>query len=398
MKRKNATSAERKSIATTDLTGTTVGIVGGGIGGLTAALAFADRGASVCVFEQAPEFTEVGAGVQITPNAGRVLDALGLLRQLTGLGVVSEAVVPVDGLTGKPITAFGLTKQSPPYHFVHRAKLIDLLAGACRDRGVVLRTGTRVVSATPDGKVMLSKGAPQAADFDLVVFADGIHSIGRVLLNGASDPFFTGQVAWRAIVPGNMEACAQIAMGPGKHIVTYPLGPDQINVVAVQERSDWAEEGWSHPDDPANLQAAFSDFAPNIRELLGRVEQTHLWGLFRHEVAARWQSERLAIHGDAAHPTLPFLAQGANLAIEDAYVLARKVGELGVTEGLPAFQAARVPRVKRAIGAANTNAVNYHLAGPRRVASQMVLKGIGRVAPDAFLKRLSWLYDYDVTN
>ncbi|WP_438956086.1 FAD-dependent monooxygenase [Cognatiyoonia sp.] len=391
----------RKSIATTDLTDTTVGIVGGGIGGLTAALAFADRGATVCVFEQAPEFTEVGAGIQITPNAGRVLDALGLLQQLSVLGVVSEAVVPVDGLTGKPITAFGLTKQSPSYHFVHRAKLIDLLAGACGKRGVVLRTDTRVLSATPDGQVTfesdLSAGGSQATDFDLVVFADGIHSIGRILLNGASEPFFTGQVAWRAIVPGNMEPCAQIAMGPGKHIVTYPLGSDQINVVAVQERSDWAEEGWSHPDDLANLQSAFSDFAPSIRELLGRAEQSHLWGLFRHELVERWQSGRLAILGDAAHPTLPFLAQGANLAIEDAYVLARTVGELGVAEGLLTFQATRVPRVKRAIAAANANAVNYHLSGSRRVVSQMALKGIGRVAPDAFLKRLSWLYDHDVT-
>ena len=125
MKRRNATNAARRFIATTDLEGFTVGIVGGGIGGLTAALAFADRGASVSVFEQAKEFAEVGAGIQITPNAARVFQALRLLEFLPRIGIVAEAVVPVDGLTGKAITGFDLSTQSPRYHFVHRAKLLE---------------------------------------------------------------------------------------------------------------------------------------------------------------------------------------------------------------------------------------------------------------------------------
>ena len=394
MRRKSATNAARRSIATTDLNGFTVGIVGGGIGGLTAALAFADRGASVCIFEQASEFSEVGAGVQITPNAGRVLAALGLLEFLPRIGVVAEAVVPIDGLSGQPITAFDLSKQSPNYHFVHRARLVEVLVNACIGLGVQMHTQAKVMGATPDGEIAFENGTSQ---HNLVVFADGIHSIGRGLINGPSKPFFTGQVAWRAIVPGSMTAAAQIMMGPGRHIVAYPLGPNQVNLVAVQERDNWAEEGWNNADDPKNLRAAFDDFAPDIKGLLGRVEQTNLWGLFRHDIAATWQSGKMVMLGDAAHPTLPFLAQGANLAIEDAYVLARLVAGAGAKTGVRQFQDIRIPRVTRAISAANANAKNYHLSGVKRMASHMVLSGLGQVAPNAFLNRLSWLYDYDVT-
>jgi salicylate hydroxylase len=378
-------------------------VVGGGIGGLTCALAFAKQGARVCVFEQASAFTEVGAGVQITPNAARVLDALDLGQHLSGIGVVSDAVVPYDGLSGKPVARFDLTRQMPRYHFVHRAALIDLLAGACRDRDIALHTGRRVISATAEGTVTFVdvKGdvaGAQADSADLIVFADGIHSIGRGLINGASDPFFTGQVAWRAIVPGTMPAEARIAMGPRKHMVVYPLGPDQLNIVAVQERDDWAEEGWAHADDPANLRAAFSDFSPEFKSLLDKVDATNLWGLFRHEVATVWSRGAMVLLGDAAHPTLPFLAQGANLAIEDAYVLARAYAEqLNLQATCKRYQQLRQTRVVRAIAAAKANAKNYHLSGIKRHVAQAGLKAMGAVAPNAFLNRLSWLYDHDVT-
>jgi len=397
LKRRNATNAARRFIATTDLDGFTVGIVGGGIGGLTAALAFADRGASVSVLEQAKEFTEVGAGIQITPNAARVFQALGLLEFLPRIGIEAEAVVPVDGLTGKAITGFDLSAQSPRYHFVHRAKLLEMLVNACIGRGVQLHTNSRVASATDEGVMSFEDVDATHAQFDLVVFADGIHSIGRALINGPTEPFFAGQVAWRAIVSGSMTNAAQVIMGPGRHIVLYPLGPNQINLVAVQERSNWAKEGWNHADDPANLQDAFSDFAPDIRALLEKVETVNLWGLFRHEVAQSWVKGRMTMLGDAAHPTLPFLAQGANLAIEDAYVLARSVERDGRVQGLGTYQNMRRPRVIRAIDAANANAKNYHLSGSQRWASHMALRGLGVVAPNAFLRRLSWLYDFDVT-
>ncbi len=399
MKPKNVTSVGKKFIATTDLSELSIGIVGGGIGGLTAALAFAERGASVFVYEQAAEFSEVGAGVQITPNAGRVLDAFGILDDLSQVAVTSEAVVPVDGLTAKAITVFDLRAQTPRYLFVHRAKLIALLVETCRERGVQMRNGVKAVDASPNGALCYVVGdtAPHQAQHDLIVFADGIHSIGRTLINGRSEPFFTGQVAWRAIVPGTGPKSAQIAMGPGRHVVIYPLSETELNIVAVQERNDWAAEGWNVPDNPENLQAAFAEFAPTIRDVLARVDHTNLWGLFRHEVAERWYSENIVLLGDAAHPTLPFLAQGANLAIEDGYVLARMISEDGIADGLSRYQGQRRARVQRAIKAANANAQNYHLSGARRIASHMALKAIGRLAPNAFIRRLSWLYDRDVT-
>jgi len=153
-------------------------------------------------------------------------------------------------------------------------------------------------------------------------------------------------------------AVAQIWMAPGRHVVTYPMRNNVLNIVAVQEQAAWAAEGWHHADDPANLRAAFDDVAPPLRDILTNVAAVNQWGLFRHPVAARWYNGRLAILGDAAHPTLPFLAQGANMAIEDAYVLARALMDNPRQgDALQAYQAARAPRVTRAIAAANANAI-----------------------------------------
>lgn len=376
MKPKNATSVARKSIAT--IKGKAVAIIGGGIGGLTAALAFCQRGASVTVFEQANELREVGAGVQITPNGARVLDALNVHPK----GVIAQAVVPMDGLSGKAVTRFDLSKKTPAYTFVHRAELIGSLAAACEACGVTIELGQRVTEA-PDG-------------FDLVVAADGIRSAIRPQIAGNSEPFFTRQVAWRAIANVSAAPEAKIWMLPGAHVVTYPLDNNRLNIVAVQERTEWAEEGWSFRDSPQNLTQAFSNASNDLTDILNVVTETHLWGLFRHPVADLWHRDNVVLLGDAAHPTLPFLAQGANLAIEDAFVLARACDEHGIASGLRRYAQLRTPRVTRAIAAANANAKNYHLRGLSRSLSFMALQGIGLVAPNAFLNRLSWLYDHDV--
>jgi len=365
-----------------------VHIVGGGIAGLTVALAFALQGASVSVSERAHSLSEVGAGIQITPNGARVFGALGVWDDLVSQSIVARAVVPTDGLTGRTITRFDLTGHNPNYLFVYRPTLIAVLDSAARAAGVQVTLGAKMDAAD----VMA-----QADDVDLIVGADGLHSRLRGYLNGATDPFFTGQVAWRGIIAADAVAEARIWMLPGRHVVTYPLSGGRLNIVAVQERAAWAGEGWHHADDPANLRAAFDDGCDALRGHLAPLESANLWGLFRHPVAERWTDGKLALVGDAAHPTLPFLAQGANLAVEDAFVLARMVAERGVADGLPAYAAARRPRVVRAIAAANGNAVNYHLRGLRRGVSHQVLRGIGTVAPGAFMRRLAWLYDYDVT-
>ncbi|MBQ1203839.1 MAG: FAD-dependent monooxygenase [Loktanella sp.] len=375
--------------------GRDIAIIGGGIGGLTAALAFARSGARVCVYEQAPAIAEVGAGLQITPNGARALAALGLTPAVDQAGLRAHAVQPMDALTGRLIALFDLGRQSPPYRFMHRADLIAALAAACRDQGVTIKLDARITDVAADGS--FDSGAGRVSP-RLTIGADGLHSILRPVLNGTDAPFFTGQVAWRAIIPAVAAPVAQIWMAPGRHLVSYPLQGDRLNLVAVQERAHWAKEGWHHADDPANLCAAFADCAPVVRQMLAQVTTTHLWGLFRHPVAANWYGAGTVILGDAAHPTLPFLAQGANLAIEDGYVLAACCDRnVDLATGLAAYKAARRPRVMRAIKAANANARNYHLSGVQRRIAHLGLKTFGTLAPDAFINRLGWLYDHDVT-
>lgn len=359
-----------------------VAVIGGGIGGLSTALALAKQGASVCIYEQAAAIKEVGAGLQITPNGARVLHWLGLQNEFENKSLRAEAVVPVDGLSGRAITRFDLTHQAPAYRYIARSDLIDILARACDVRGVEVALQSRI-DTLPDA--------------DLVIGADGIKSTVRAMLNDAGSPQFTGQVAWRAVIEAAAPPEARIWMLPGRHVVTYPLPGGRLNIVAVQERRNWAQEGWHYPDDPANLRDAFANGCGPLQSLLMQVEQPHLWGLFQHPVADVWVTDRVALVGDAAHPTLPFLAQGANLALEDAAVLARMLALQGIADGLPLYEQQRRPRVTRAINAARANAGNYHLRGLRRRASHLALRGLGAMAPDAFIGRLGWLYGFDAT-
>jgi len=375
-----------------------VAVLGGGLAGLAAALAFRQQGADVTVFEQANELKEVGAGLQITPNGAVVLRALGLEPMAAVTGLAALAVVPFDALTGRTVARFDLTHlDGPPYRLFHRADLLAMLADACEAAGVAIRTSAKVDALHGDGSFTLANGQSHSAD--IVVGADGIKSRARPSINGPDAPFFTGQVAWRSVVSfPDAAAESRIWMAPGRHVVTYPLSGGRLNIAAVQERKDWAAEGWDFFDAPEVVQAAFADCAPELRDILARIQTVRLWGLFRHPVAAKWHRGNRVILGDAAHPTLPFLAQGANLALEDAWALASACGaEADLPQALARFEAARKPRVTRAIAAANANAVNYHLSGARRVVAHAGLTTLGRVAPRAFLRRLDWLYGYDVT-
>jgi salicylate hydroxylase len=366
--------------------------VGGGIAGLAVAVALARRGARVTVLEQAAALREFGAGLQITPNGGAVLAALGI--DAAPVGIAAQALEPMDGLTGGRVARFPLDSlPGAPYRFFHRGDLLALLAEAARAAGVAIRTSARVLA---DG-TRLRSVTGESVSADLILGADGLHSALRPVLNGPATPFFTGQVAWRAIIACDADPVARIWMLPGGHVVTYPLPGGRLNIVAVREQAAWTAEGWHHDDDPARLRAAFAAAAPALRALLDRVTEVRRWGLFRHPVAARWHGEDVAILGDAAHPTLPFLAQGANLALEDAWVLAACLARWPVAEAMARYQAARRPRVERAIAAANANAVNYHLSGVRRQAALAALATLGRVAPGLFLRRFDWLYRHDVT-
>jgi salicylate hydroxylase len=186
-------------------------------------------------------------------------------------------------------------------------------------------------------------------------------------------------------------------MAPGRHAVTYPLRDGRLNLVAVREEADWAEEGWSHRDRPEALRAVFPDAAPELAAILSRVEEVGRWGLFRHPVPPRWHREGAVLLGDAAHPTLPFLAQGANLALEDAWVLARETSRGDLADGLHRYEVLRRPRAQDAVAAADKNARAYHLAGLRRVVAHRGLRTLGLVAPRLILRRLDWLYGFDAT-
>lgn len=367
------------------LHGRSATIIGGGIGGLTAALALAQRGARVTVLERAGARREVGAGIQISPNAGRVLDALGLTAAFHAASAPSHGVELRDQ-RGALVLHLDFARWRPDASFrtIHRARLVELLDTAARNHGVEIRLNTHIESLP---------GAP------LLIGADGLHSRVRRALNGTETPFFTGQTAWRAIIPDDdQQPLTRVFMGRGRHLVSYPLGFGQRNLVAVQERDNWTEERWSQTDDPANLRRAFAGFGGPVQGWLDRVTETGLWGLFRHQVAARWQDGRMAILGDAAHPTLPFLAQGACMAIEDAWTLAACLdADPDQGRALSRYQQLRQARCTRIVAAATANARNYHLSGPKRVAAHAALRLANRLSPRTAFERFAWVYDHDPT-
>lgn len=385
--------------------GQKITILGAGIGGLAAGLALAQRGAKVTVLEQAPSITELGAGLQISPNGVRVLDALGLGETARARSLKGQGVWLRDGISGHEVIDFQFDQVAPDATFLlfHRADLIDMLARAALAAGVELRCDTRARKLEPSletAQVELNDDEG-LRDLGFVVGADGVHSVVNPALNGARKPFFTGQVAWRSVVPatGREPREATVFMGPGRHMVTYPLRQGSlINIVAVQERDIWADEGWSHTDDPMNLRSAFSDFCDDAQALLERVQQVGLWGLFRHPVALNWHYGQTVLMGDAAHPTLPFMAQGAVMALEDAWVLAAALDRHGVKDGPAQYQNLRRDRCAKIVGAANKNARNYHYSNPlARTIGHGALRVAGRLAPRRVFNQFSWIYDEDVT-
>ena len=384
------------------LIGQSITLLGAGIAGLACARALALRGAEVTVLEQADAIREVGAGLQISPNGAAVLRALGLGEALDRAGTAATGVRLIDGPTAEPVLSMDLRGRD--FRLLHRADLIALLLEGARGAGAELRLLQRIETVDLTGarpRIVTAQGA--ALTPDLLIGADGLHSHTRAALNGGAAAVFTGQVAWRAVLPEaeaeDTAALAEVHMGPGRHLVSYPLrGGRQRNIVAVEERSRWAEESWTLRDDPMDLRLAFETFSPRVRGWLDRVEEVHLWGLFRHPVARHWHGGRAVILGDAAHPTLPFLAQGANMALEDAWVLADCLARHDTPEAaFAAYQQARAARCARIVAASTANARAYHLASPLRDIAHLGLRIGGRIAPQAALRRFEWIYGMDVT-
>ncbi|MDZ4312883.1 MAG: FAD-dependent monooxygenase [Cypionkella sp.] len=389
------------------IAGQPITVLGAGVGGLAAALALAQKGADVTVLEQADAIREIGAGLQISPNGATVLRALGLSAALDAASMRAQAVELRDGRDGDLVLRLDLARLRPQqgYHFLHRADLIELLAKAARAAGVQIRLLHKIETVDLSGsrpRVVTALGAEFQPS--LLIGADGLHSKTRAALNGRTAPFFTRHIAWRCIIPAEAGAApvAEVHMGAGRHLVSYPLrGGTLRNIVAVEERNAWVEESWSLRDDSLEMKLAFESFSPRVQGWLDQAQDVYVWGLFRHPVAQVWSKTlpegAAVILGDAAHPTLPFLAQGASMALEDAWLLADRLANLPLAEALSAYQTARKPRCTRIVAAANSNAKTYHLSGPQRSIAHTALRLGGMIAPNLALKRFDWLYDHDVT-
>lgn len=395
------------------LAGREIAVVGAGIGGLAAAMALAQRRARVHVYEQATVLGEVGAGLQIAPNGVAVLEALGLRDAAETRASLPQAVELVDHRSGgRPVASIPLGQQAVarygrPYWHLHRADLLDVLLAGADEAGVTIHLRAEIVALEDTGDTVRLYGADGGtASADVVIGADGVRSRVRQARFSPLPPRYTGHVAWRGTVPAERapeeltRPAARVTMGAGRHLVTYPLrGGTLVNFVAVEEREDWAEEGWSREDDPDHLRRAFAGWEGPAGALLAAVDRCFLWGLHDHAPLARWTDGRVALLGDACHPMLPFLAQGATMALEDAFVLADC---LDLAEdpkaGLGAYEDARLARATRVQRAAARSGRLYHLGPVPAAPAHAVLRAAGALAPGMLAARFDWIFGHDVTS
>jgi salicylate hydroxylase len=382
-------------------------IAGAGIAGLAAALALARKGHAVQVIEQAPALEEVGAGLQLGPNAMRVLDALGIGEAVAAAGQSPAAITLRDGRSAReilkvPLGDAGRRRWGAAYVTLHRADLVAILAEALEAaQPGALQLGTELagVDNRVDG-VAITTASGETLAADLLIGADGIRSAVRAHLFGRETPRFTGHVAWRALVridPADSAAPPPGVgawLGPRRHAVTYRIRPDLVNLVAVTEQSDWREEGWNLPGDADRLRADFVGWSA-LAHLLARVERPLRWALFDRKPMRGWHRNRALLIGDACHPMLPFLAQGAAMGIEDGYALAELLPLEGeaIEPALSRFFALRQPRTARIQAMARSNGVDFHEGNP--LATLAMRLPLGRAAsarPDAVMARWDWLY------
>lgn len=384
---------------------TRIAIVGGGIGGLAAALSLLHAGFDVHVYEQSGTLREVGAGVQISPNASRILHRLGLADELARIGVRPAAWHQRRWQDGHTLlrTPLGAEIESEfgfPHVQCHRGDVLAMLASTFPAERQHL--GHRLVAfADRGGDVELSFENSATVRADIVVGADGIHSSVRRDLLGPEQPEFTGCIAYRGLIAAERlrhldhPVEAQIWMGPGKHVVLYYVSSGRfLNFVANIETDNWTRESWSERGDPDALRAAFADWSPYLRAIFDAVDETFMWGLFDRKPLPRWSVNRVTLLGDACHPMLPYMAQGAAQALEDGAVLAACLAQdADAVAALKRYEALRLPRASAVQAAARNNKTRYHLAdGPEQAARDAAMSG---GATDWSFKAMEWLYGYD---
>jgi salicylate hydroxylase len=385
-----------------------VAIVGAGIGGLTAALALSARGIDVALIERRTGFAEEGAGIQLSPNASRVLFDLGLGPALRRAAGEPDRIVVRALRDGRPIGEVALNgfmqrRFGAPYLVIQRAALQTILLDAVRGRaGVRLLMGRRATAlASGADRAMVAietaAGAAETLAADVAVGADGLWSTARAAIGDRRQPVHRRVAAWRATIPReaappDLQANETgLWLGRAGHVVHYPIaGGRLLNIVALERRAD-PVEGWSAPGDGDELRRSLAKAAPLLSALLDIPDAWQVWSLF--DLPAKVMGKgRIALLGDAAHPVLPFLAQGGALAIEDAAVLAASLAEReSVRAALAAYRANRLRRVRRVQREARRTGFLYHATGPLAWGRDRVMRRLG---PEGMAGRYAWLYGW----
>jgi len=385
-----------------------IAIIGGGIGGLTAALALSQNPHDITVFERSAGIREIGAGVQISPNAGRLLHSLGLGAAYSEISVNPHRVVLRRWEDDSIIRATDLdesflSQHQVPLANVARNELVEIIGDAVAARtNVTMKFSTHVVAVEPgesSSVVLFSEGSSQS--FDIVIGADGIHSVVRPCVGGIDKPRFSGSAAYRALVPRSAVEDLPIdvtnRMGPDRHVVSYFIGRNRshLNLVCISPEDSWESESWTEQGTMEDLYSRFEGWSPDFLSLLGRVEEpVFRWALYDREPLEQWGIGTTTLLGDACHPMLPFMAQGSCQAIEDAVVLARCLSDVSTSDAVSAlrrYEDVRQGRTAQVQTSAVMNKDLFHMVdGQEQRDRDLILS----ISPPG-MSILDWVYEYD---